>query len=166
MAGFPNNWSIKYHHGRNKISLWIKGPVNIIDSSSSSDEESKKEVDLDYEYNITSNKQKTDYPNTTSFAMRHGVSNYIFMGMINMVLRDTGELDHTKYVSRKKVRNMQERLGNQLAEEHSKNVSHKAIVFDGKKNYNAQKYCQSNLEENISVISEPGGWIPPPFHSW
>ena len=123
----------------------------------SSDEESNPSSDHDFEFNIKYNKWKWNYTNTTSFAMRHGLSHRQIMGMINMVLKDMGEVDQSKYVSRKKVRNMISKHGKNLEEEHYKDVEHKAIVFDGKKNYNALKHCQSNLEENITVISEPGG---------
>ena len=33
MAQFPNNWSKNNHHGCNKINVWIRGPVSIINSS-------------------------------------------------------------------------------------------------------------------------------------
>ena len=113
--------------------------------------------DSDFEERIVSKQKKWNYPNTTSFAMRHGLSTFIIMGMINCVLRDLDVVDQTKFVSRKKVRNMKEKWGNQLVEEHTKNIEHKSIAFDGKKNHNLQKHCQTNLQENISVITEPGG---------
>lgn len=72
------------------------------------------ESDSEFEEAIVAKRNKWDYPSTTSFAMRHGLSNYQTMGMINNVLRDLSVLDQTKYVSRKKVRNMKENVEKNL----------------------------------------------------
>ena len=52
---------------------------------------------------------------------------------------------------------MKDKIGKELSEEHSKISELEAITFDGKKNHNVAKHCKSNLEENITVISEPNG---------
>ena len=118
---------------RERESTTFKSVKTPFDSESSDSSSEENVLDLDFEYNITEKKEKVDYPNTTSFAMRHGLSNYQTMGMINMVLKDRGVVDQSKFVSRKKVRNMQEKHGEKLAEEHSKNVSHEAIFLMARK---------------------------------
>jgi hypothetical protein len=96
-----------------------------------------------------------DYPFTMSYAERQGDGDRKVVGYINSVLRDLEIYDLTKFVSTQKIKGMRARLGNELLEEHYQNVGHVCLFFDGKKNKNLSEHCKSELEENITVISQP-----------
>ena len=96
-----------------------------------------------------------DYPFTMSYAERQGDGDRKVVGYINSVLRDLDIYDLTKFVSTQKIKGMRVRLGNELLEEHHQNVGHVCLFFDGKKNKNLLEHCKSELEENITVISQP-----------
>ena len=128
-----------------------------IDSSSEDEDHKGDGSDEDYEEKVEAKYCKWQYPNTVSFAQRHGLTLFQICGMINMVLRDLVVTDHSKFVSIKKIRNMKQKQGRELADEHALTNGIRSITYDGKKNSNVQEHSKTILQENITVISEPNG---------
>ena len=135
----------------------VKTDEDNTSDESQSEEEMSDEEDEDYEKKVEARRCRWNYPRTISFAQRNGLSLFVIVGMINMLLKDLFITDLTKFVSTKRVRNMISNHGKDMADEHAEVKDLKSISFDGKKNQNIDKNSKKVLQENITVISEPQG---------
>ena len=134
---------------------------DIDDSSNLNEKESNDTEFKPTNFEPKGERNNYEFPETIETARRYDLSNHALAAVINSHTNDLSviagfENPETYHVSTTKVKNMKNKYGNILIDNHSSEInSLECVGFDGKKGHSRAKNCKKEVLDKYTVVSQP-----------